>query len=172
MVEKKKKNLCWLAFFANLLLCCSGSEGCEEEPDPASRFWDELSHVGLPQDLKVQSLFESGKTNNQLFLYYCTVYGEFSKCFTCWRIHQLRRILKFQGNAGHIRVVPCGPTVFARARDNLCLMWTEPLTQGAQRWVRENIRGLMGVNTILMCWGSREGLLQWGTAKLMDQTGW
>ncbi|XP_047445437.1 histone-lysine N-methyltransferase 2C isoform X4 [Mugil cephalus] len=39
----------------------NGSEGCEEEPDPASRFWDELSHVGLPQDLKVQSLFESGQ---------------------------------------------------------------------------------------------------------------
>lgn len=42
-------------------------------------------------------------------------------------------VLKFQGNAGHIRVVPCGPRVFVRARDNLCLMWTEPLTQGAQR---------------------------------------
>lgn len=42
-------------------------------------------------------------------------------------------VLKFQGNAGHIRVVPCGPKVFVRARDNLCLMWTEPLTQGAQR---------------------------------------
>lgn len=41
--------------------------------------------------------------------------------------------LKFQGNAGHIRVVPCGLRVFVRARDNLCLMWTEPLTQGAQR---------------------------------------
>lgn len=39
----------------------SGSENCEEEPDPASRFWDELSHVGLPKDLNVQSLFESGK---------------------------------------------------------------------------------------------------------------
>lgn len=38
-----------------------GSENCEEEPDPASRFWDELSHVGLPQDLNVQSLFESGQ---------------------------------------------------------------------------------------------------------------
>ncbi|XP_023128509.2 histone-lysine N-methyltransferase 2C isoform X4 [Amphiprion ocellaris] len=37
------------------------SESCEEEPDPASRFWDELSHVGLPQDLNVQSLFESGQ---------------------------------------------------------------------------------------------------------------
>ncbi|XP_047187758.1 histone-lysine N-methyltransferase 2C isoform X3 [Scophthalmus maximus] len=36
-------------------------ESCEEEPDPASRFWDELSHVGLPQDLKVQSVFESGQ---------------------------------------------------------------------------------------------------------------
>ncbi|XP_033960540.1 histone-lysine N-methyltransferase 2C isoform X2 [Pseudochaenichthys georgianus] len=39
----------------------NGSEGCEEEPDPASRFWDELSHVGLPQNLNVQSLFESGQ---------------------------------------------------------------------------------------------------------------
>lgn len=50
-------------FFANLFLCSSGSESCEEEPDPASRFWDELSHVGLPQNLNVQSLFESGKTS-------------------------------------------------------------------------------------------------------------
>ncbi|XP_032387905.1 histone-lysine N-methyltransferase 2C isoform X8 [Etheostoma spectabile] len=39
----------------------NGSESCEEEPDPASRFWDELSHVGLPEDLNVQSLFESGQ---------------------------------------------------------------------------------------------------------------
>ncbi|XP_076001014.1 histone-lysine N-methyltransferase 2C isoform X3 [Genypterus blacodes] len=41
----------------------SGSERHEEEPepDPASRFWDELSHVGLPRDLNVQSLFESGQ---------------------------------------------------------------------------------------------------------------
>ncbi|XP_049888933.1 histone-lysine N-methyltransferase 2C isoform X5 [Epinephelus moara] len=39
----------------------NGSESCEEEPDPASRFWDELSHVGLPQVLNVQSLFESGQ---------------------------------------------------------------------------------------------------------------
>ncbi|XP_053186101.1 histone-lysine N-methyltransferase 2C isoform X3 [Scomber japonicus] len=39
----------------------NGSESCEGEPDPASRFWDELSHVGLPQDLNVQSLFESGQ---------------------------------------------------------------------------------------------------------------
>ncbi|XP_044075819.1 histone-lysine N-methyltransferase 2C isoform X6 [Siniperca chuatsi] len=39
----------------------NGSGSCEEEPDPASRFWDELSHVGLPQDLGVQSLFESGQ---------------------------------------------------------------------------------------------------------------
>ncbi|XP_041659164.1 histone-lysine N-methyltransferase 2C isoform X2 [Cheilinus undulatus] len=39
----------------------SGSEGSEENPDPASRFWDELSHVGLPEDLNVQSLFESGQ---------------------------------------------------------------------------------------------------------------
>ncbi|XP_028283859.1 histone-lysine N-methyltransferase 2C isoform X3 [Parambassis ranga] len=38
-----------------------GSEGGEEEPDPANRFWDELSRVGLPQDLNVQSLFESGQ---------------------------------------------------------------------------------------------------------------
>ncbi|KAK2895252.1 histone-lysine N-methyltransferase 2C isoform X5 [Channa argus] len=37
------------------------SESCEEEPDPANRFWDELSHVGLPEDLNVQSLFESGQ---------------------------------------------------------------------------------------------------------------
>uniref|UniRef100_A0A3B3Y8S0 MLL3 n=1 Tax=Poecilia mexicana TaxID=48701 RepID=A0A3B3Y8S0_9TELE len=37
------------------------SETCHEEPDFASRFWDELSHVGLPQGLKVQSLFESGQ---------------------------------------------------------------------------------------------------------------
>ncbi|XP_026230304.1 LOW QUALITY PROTEIN: histone-lysine N-methyltransferase 2C [Anabas testudineus] len=34
---------------------------CEEETDPANRFWDELSRVGLPQDLNVQSLFESGQ---------------------------------------------------------------------------------------------------------------
>ncbi|XP_028327720.1 histone-lysine N-methyltransferase 2C isoform X3 [Gouania willdenowi] len=33
-----------------------GSESCEEEADP-----DELSHVGLPKDLNVQSLFESGQ---------------------------------------------------------------------------------------------------------------
>ncbi|XP_072219663.1 histone-lysine N-methyltransferase 2C isoform X2 [Leuresthes tenuis] len=39
----------------------NGSETCQEEPDPTSRFWDELSHVGLPQDFKVQSLFESGQ---------------------------------------------------------------------------------------------------------------
>ncbi|XP_062285762.1 histone-lysine N-methyltransferase 2C isoform X4 [Scomber scombrus] len=39
----------------------NGSESCEGEPDPASRFWDELSYVGLPQDLNVQSLFESGQ---------------------------------------------------------------------------------------------------------------
>ncbi|KAM4728821.1 histone-lysine N-methyltransferase 2C isoform 1-T1 [Anableps anableps] len=39
----------------------NGSETCHEEPDSASRFWDELSHVGLPQGLKVQSLFESGQ---------------------------------------------------------------------------------------------------------------
>ncbi|XP_063317744.1 histone-lysine N-methyltransferase 2C-like isoform X3 [Pelmatolapia mariae] len=39
----------------------NGSEGCEDEPDPASRFWNELSHVGLPEDLNVQSLFESGQ---------------------------------------------------------------------------------------------------------------
>ncbi|XP_044224947.1 histone-lysine N-methyltransferase 2C isoform X3 [Thunnus albacares] len=39
----------------------NGSESCEGETDPASRFWDELSHVGLPQDLNVQSLFESGQ---------------------------------------------------------------------------------------------------------------
>lgn len=40
----------------------SGSANCEEEPDRTSRFWDELSHVGLPQHLNVQSLFESGKS--------------------------------------------------------------------------------------------------------------
>ncbi|KAM8849363.1 histone-lysine N-methyltransferase 2C isoform 8-T8 [Spinachia spinachia] len=39
----------------------NGSESGEEELDQASRFWDELSHVGLPQDLNVQSLFESGQ---------------------------------------------------------------------------------------------------------------
>uniref|UniRef100_A0A0S7F7N9 MLL3 n=1 Tax=Poeciliopsis prolifica TaxID=188132 RepID=A0A0S7F7N9_9TELE len=39
----------------------NGSETCHEETDSASRFWDELSHVGLPQGLKVQSLFESGQ---------------------------------------------------------------------------------------------------------------
>ncbi|XP_077470695.1 histone-lysine N-methyltransferase 2C isoform X2 [Stigmatopora argus] len=38
-----------------------GSVSAEGDPDPASRFWDELSHVGLPQDLNVQSLFESGQ---------------------------------------------------------------------------------------------------------------
>lgn len=47
--------------------------------------------------------------------------------------HQNQYVLKFQGNVGHMRVVPCGLTVFVRVRDNLCLMWTEPLTQGAQR---------------------------------------
>ncbi|XP_038159716.1 histone-lysine N-methyltransferase 2C isoform X13 [Cyprinodon tularosa] len=39
----------------------NGSETCHEEPDSAIRFWDELSHVGLPQGLKVRSLFESGQ---------------------------------------------------------------------------------------------------------------
>nr|XP_057922363.1 histone-lysine N-methyltransferase 2C isoform X2 [Doryrhamphus excisus] len=39
----------------------NGSENREGDPDPASRFWDELSHVGLPHDLNVQSLFESGQ---------------------------------------------------------------------------------------------------------------
>ncbi|XP_035994099.1 histone-lysine N-methyltransferase 2C isoform X7 [Fundulus heteroclitus] len=39
----------------------NGSETCHEEPDSAIGFWDELSHVGLPQGLKVQSLFESGQ---------------------------------------------------------------------------------------------------------------
>ncbi|XP_037132980.1 histone-lysine N-methyltransferase 2C isoform X4 [Syngnathus acus] len=39
----------------------NGSEKSEGDPDPASRFWDELSHVGLPQDLNVRSLFESGQ---------------------------------------------------------------------------------------------------------------
>lgn len=57
-------------FFLNLFLCSSGSEGCEDEPDPASRFWNELSHVGLPEDLNVQSLFESGVANGlSLFLH-------------------------------------------------------------------------------------------------------
>ncbi|XP_016897904.1 histone-lysine N-methyltransferase 2C isoform X2 [Cynoglossus semilaevis] len=37
------------------------SESGAEESDPATRFWDELSHVGIPQDPKVQSLFESGQ---------------------------------------------------------------------------------------------------------------
>lgn len=45
----------------NAFLSFSGSENCDREPDPDSRFWDELSHVGLPQDLDVQSLFESGE---------------------------------------------------------------------------------------------------------------
>ncbi|XP_019734515.1 histone-lysine N-methyltransferase 2C isoform X5 [Hippocampus comes] len=39
----------------------NGSERSEGDPDPASRFWDELSHVGLPQDLNVWSLLESGQ---------------------------------------------------------------------------------------------------------------
>lgn len=62
----------FLSFFsANLFVCFSGSEKCEEEPDPASRFWDELSHVGLPQDLNVQSLFESGRIN-RVNIYFTT----------------------------------------------------------------------------------------------------
>lgn len=55
-------------FSANQFSFTSGSENCEEEPDPASRFWDELTHVGLPQDLNVQSLFESGKINRFFLL--------------------------------------------------------------------------------------------------------
>lgn len=43
------------------------SESGAEESDPATRFWDELSHVGVPQDPKVQSLFESGK-NDQFII--------------------------------------------------------------------------------------------------------
>lgn len=38
----------------------SGSESCEEEPERTSGLLDELSHVGLPPHLNVQSLFESG----------------------------------------------------------------------------------------------------------------
>ncbi|XP_056148692.1 histone-lysine N-methyltransferase 2C [Lampris incognitus] len=37
------------------------SESHREEPDAVSRYWDELSHVGLPQDLDIQTLFESGE---------------------------------------------------------------------------------------------------------------
>ncbi|XP_061588310.1 histone-lysine N-methyltransferase 2C isoform X1 [Cololabis saira] len=39
----------------------NGPDVCKEETDLVNRFWDELSHVGLPQDFKVQSLFESGQ---------------------------------------------------------------------------------------------------------------
>lgn len=39
----------------------SGSESCEEEPERTGGFLDELSHVGLPPHLNVQSLLESGK---------------------------------------------------------------------------------------------------------------
>uniref|UniRef100_A0A3B4A4L7 Lysine (K)-specific methyltransferase 2Cb n=1 Tax=Periophthalmus magnuspinnatus TaxID=409849 RepID=A0A3B4A4L7_9GOBI len=39
----------------------NGPDCSEAEPERANRFWDELSHVGLPQDLNVQSLFESGQ---------------------------------------------------------------------------------------------------------------
>lgn len=46
----------------NAFLSFSGSENCDGEAGPDSRFWDELSHVGLPQDLDVQSLFESGES--------------------------------------------------------------------------------------------------------------
>lgn len=42
-------------------MCFSGSESCEEEPERTSGVLDELSHVGLPPHLNVQSLFESGK---------------------------------------------------------------------------------------------------------------
>ncbi|XP_072297616.1 histone-lysine N-methyltransferase 2C isoform X2 [Eucyclogobius newberryi] len=37
----------------------NGPDSSEAQPERTSRFWDELSHVGLPQDLNVQSLFES-----------------------------------------------------------------------------------------------------------------
>ncbi|KAM8839649.1 histone-lysine N-methyltransferase 2C isoform 3-T3 [Synchiropus picturatus] len=37
------------------------SESSEADPDPSSRFWDELSHVGLPPDHNVRSLFKSGQ---------------------------------------------------------------------------------------------------------------
>ncbi|XP_059914328.1 histone-lysine N-methyltransferase 2C-like isoform X2 [Gadus macrocephalus] len=39
----------------------NGSERHDEGTDPASRFWDELSHVGFPQDPDVRSLFASGQ---------------------------------------------------------------------------------------------------------------
>ncbi|XP_055007326.1 histone-lysine N-methyltransferase 2C isoform X1 [Boleophthalmus pectinirostris] len=39
----------------------NGPDCPEAEPERVNRFWDELSHVGLPQDLNVQSLFESGQ---------------------------------------------------------------------------------------------------------------
>uniref|UniRef100_A0AAV2JQ26 [Histone H3]-lysine(4) N-trimethyltransferase n=1 Tax=Knipowitschia caucasica TaxID=637954 RepID=A0AAV2JQ26_KNICA len=39
----------------------NGPDSLEAEPERANRFWDELSHVGLPQNLNVHSLFESGK---------------------------------------------------------------------------------------------------------------
>lgn len=57
------------SFLCKPIFFFSGSENCEEEPDPAIRFWDELSHVGLPQDLNVQSLFESGKINRPYFFF-------------------------------------------------------------------------------------------------------
>lgn len=50
----------------------SGSENCDGEPDPDIRFWDELSHVGLPQDLDVKSLFESGEISCASVLTSCT----------------------------------------------------------------------------------------------------
>lgn len=102
----------------------SGSESLEEEPERTSGLLEELPHVGLPPHLNVQSLFESGKDAHSTLAF----------------IGTQRRTLPlnapfadFQGNAGHIRVVPCGLRGFVRARDNLCLMWTEPYTQGAQR---------------------------------------
>lgn len=127
-------------------LLFSGAVSCKAEPDLASRFWDELSYVGLPKDLEVQSLFESGRTdfwvvfdrkkNPQIlfFLFFFFFLLNAKSVYICG-FHQNQYVLKFQGNVGHMRVVPCGLTVFVRVRDNLCLMWTEPLTQGAQRWV-------------------------------------
>lgn len=57
----------------------SGSANGEEEPERTSRFWDELSHVGLPQHLNVESLFEPGKSigSTSVWLspeYFSTVY--------------------------------------------------------------------------------------------------
>lgn len=40
------------------------SDNREEEPERISGCLDELSHVGLPQHLNVQSVFESGKNTD------------------------------------------------------------------------------------------------------------